>query len=220
MVPSKYESPHAGVDSAGTDLYRVLDLDLDGVCADYTEAMRQWLVRAGRMAADTFPDMSKYEMTLATGWPFSTVEEYKQAHKEAEADHLYATMPVINGVPEALQRLADAHVYIRVVTHRLFVSGQHQIVVSDTAKWLDDNHIPYMSLCFTGLKDTMHASIHIDDSPANILALRQAGEHVVVFDQPYNRDLDGPRLRAWNDESVSKLLAWIDHWPHEPSKTI
>lgn len=217
MVPAKYESPYAGVDR-GTDVYRVMDLDLDGVCADYTEAMRQWLVHAGRMAADMHPDMRHYEMTSATGWPFQSVEEYKQAHREAEANHLYATMPVIQGAPEALQRLADEHVYIRVVTHRLFVSGQHQIVVSDTAKWLDDNHIPYMSLCFTGLKDTMHATIHIDDSPANILALRQAGEHVVVFDQPYNRQLDGPRLSAWDETSVPKLMAWMDQWCDDSGK--
>lgn len=212
MVPAKYES-HASAD----DVYRVLDLDLDGVCADYTGAIRAWLVTRGRMSADARPDMTRYGMTTATGWPFPTVQAYKQAHKEAEADHLYATMPVIKGAPQALQRLADAHVYIRVVTHRLFVSGQHQIVVSDTAKWLDDNHIPYMSLCFTGLKDTMHASIHIDDSPDNIRALRQAGEHVVVFDQPYNRDLDGPRLHTWDETSVTKLLAWIDQWPPEPT---
>ncbi len=33
--------------------YRVLNLDLDGVCADYAGAMRDWLVAHGRMEPDT-----------------------------------------------------------------------------------------------------------------------------------------------------------------------
>lgn len=131
----------------------------------------------------------------------------------AEADHLYATMRPIPGVAHALRRLAGEHVYIRIVTHRLFVSGQHRMVVSDTARWLDEQHIPYMSLCFAGLKDSIQATVHIDDSPANIATLREVGQHAVVFDQPYNRNLDGPRMTGWDDANVDRLLGWFDHWP-------
>ena len=92
-----------------------------------------------------------------------------------------------------MRRLAGEHVYIRIVTHRLFVSGQHRMVVSDTARWLDEQHIPYMSLCFAGL--------------------REVGQHAVVFDQPYNRNLDGPRMTGWDDANVDRLLGWFDHWP-------
>jgi hypothetical protein len=109
--------------------------------------------------------------------------------------------------------LANEHVYIRIVTHRLFVSGQHQMVVSDTAQWLDSNRIPYMSLCFTGLKDSMQATIHIDDSPANIETLREAGQHVVVFDQPYNSTYAGPRIDSWSDTNVETLLTLFESWP-------
>ena len=119
------------------------------------------------------------------------------------------------GISEAMKTLAAAHVYIRVVTHRLFVSGQHRMVVADTAQWLDDNDIPYMSLCFTGLKDSVQATVHIDDSPANIESLRAVGQHVVIFDQPYNRHLPGPRIEVWNDETVALLLSWFDRWPQE-----
>ena len=129
---------------------------------------------------------------------------------EAEKNHLYATMPVIPGAPEALRRLSDEGVYIRIVTHRLFVSGQHRIVVSDTARWLDDNNIPYMSLCFTGLKDTMHADLHIDDSPANITALWTAKETTIIFDQPYNHDMPGQHIHAWDNEGVETVLAMLD----------
>lgn len=185
---------------------KVLDVDLDGVCADYTHALADWLIRQGRLPAGRYPVATTYEMTEADGWPFKDGADYLASHKAAETDHLYATMPVIEGAPEGLQALDRAGVYIRIVTHRLFVSGQHRLVVTDTARWLDDHRIPYMSLCFSGLKDTMHADLHLDDSPANIQALRAAGERTCVFDQPYNRDAPGLHIRDWGKESVETLL--------------
>lgn len=178
-IPEQYESQRVGVQG-----YRVLNLDLDGVCADYKGAIRDYLQRQGIDVPERALQTAHYNLTREDGWPFETLDDYIETHKAAEREHLYATMKPLPGVAQALQRLANEHVYIRIVTHRLFVSGQHQMVVSDTAQWLDSNRIPYMSLCFTGLKDSMQATIHIDDSPANIETLREAGQHVVVFDQP------------------------------------
>lgn len=208
MIPEQYMNQRVGLKG-----YRVLNLDLDGVCADYKDALRDSLVRHGMMDASTVPSDDRYELDRASGWPFDTFDDYIAAHKAAENEHLYATMRPIDGAAHALQRLAAEHVYIRIVTHRLFVAGQHRMVVADTAQWLDEQHIPYMSLCFTGLKDSMQATVSIDDSPSNIATLRKVGQHVVVFDQPYNRGFDGPRLRDWGDESVDRLLEWFDDWP-------
>ena len=193
-----------------TARHKILDIDLDGVCADYTEAMRQYIISKGLKPADWHPIVNSYALDEKTGWPVKNSGEDRAAHMEAEKNHLYATMPVIPGAPEALRRLSDEGVYIRIVTHRLFVSGQHRIVVSDTARWLDDNNIPYMSLCFTGLKDTMHADLHIDDSPANITALWTAKETTIIFDQPYNHDMPGQHIHAWDNEGVETVLAMLD----------
>lgn len=208
MIPKEYEGQRVGVSG-----YRVLNLDLDGVCADYVGAMRDWLVANKRMDLNSVPSCDEYSLTANSGWPFTSKDDYLAAHRAAEEDHLYATMKPIPGVSDALQRLASEHVYIRIVTHRLFVSGQHRMVVSDTARWLDEQRIPYMSLCFAGLKDSIQATVHIDDSPENIRVLREVGQHVVVFDQPYNRDFDGPRMTGWDDANVDRLLEWFDHWP-------
>ena len=209
-IPERYANQQVGAIG-----YRVLNLDLDGVCADYTGAMHDYLVRHGQMDPHTIPANTSYALTDNDGWPFANTADYIAAHKAAEEEHLYATMQPIPGVAHALRRLADEHVYIRIVTHRLFVSGQHRIVVSDTAKWLDDNGIPYMSLCFAGLKDSIQATVHIDDSPSNVNVLRKVGQHVVVFDQPYNRGLSGPRMTDWSDRNVDRLLEWFERWPDE-----
>ena len=114
-IPEQYESQRVGVQG-----YRVLNLDLDGVCADYKGAIRDYLQRQGIDVPERALQTAHYNLTREDGWPFETLDDYIETHKAAEREHLYATMKPLPGVAQALQRLANEHVYIRIVTHRLF----------------------------------------------------------------------------------------------------
>ena len=76
-------------------------------------------------------------------------------------------------------------------------------------QWLDHARIPYRDLCFLGAKPEVEADAYIDDGPHNVIALRAHGNDVIVFDQPYNRHLDGPRAHTWAEaeELVYELVA-------------
>ena len=110
---------------------------------------------------------------------------------------MFATMDAIAGAADALWRLSDAGIWIRIITHRLVTNWGHALIVSDTVDWLDANRIPYRDLCFLGAKPEAQADAYIEDAPHNVAALRDGGNTVVVFDQPYNRHLDGPRAADW-----------------------
>jgi hypothetical protein len=113
--------------------------------------------------------------------------------------------PLDDGAAEALWRLSDAGVWIRIITHRLYVNWGHAVAVADTVEWLDRHAIPYRDICFLGRKPEVEADCYVDDSPDNIHALREAGNQVIVFDQPYNADVEGPRASTWED--VEHLVA-------------
>ena len=119
-------------------------------------------------------------------------------------------MPVVEGCAEALWRLSDAGVWIRIITHRLVVHWGHQIAVGDTVAWLDANNIPYRDLCFLGRKPEVEADLYVDDAPHNVEALRAAGNQVIVFDQPYNGDVPGLRARTWADVEDITLARMAD----------
>ena len=106
---------------------------------------------------------------------------------------------------DALWRLSDAGVWVRVITHRLVTNWGHATIVSDTVEWLDLRKIPYRDLCFLGRKPEVQAHAYVEDAPHNIEALRAGGNTVIVFDQPYNRDLPGPRASNWAE--VEELVA-------------
>ena len=63
---------------------------------------------------------------------------------------IFRTMPAFEGVAEVLWRLSDAGIWIRIITHRLYVNWGHATAVADTVDWLDAMNIPYRDLCFLG----------------------------------------------------------------------
>ncbi len=175
----------------------VLGVDLDGVCADYTTAF------AEVVAAERKCDIA--DLPWARSWSFEEwhldeVGGFDRLHRLAVLDRrMFRTMPPMEGCADALWRLSDAGVWIRIVTHRLVVNWGHQVAVADTVAWLDANGIPYRDLCFLGAKPEVEADCYVEDAPHNVEALRGAGNDVIVFDQPYNAGVDDPRAASWDE---------------------
>jgi 5'-nucleotidase len=172
----------------------VLGVDLDGVCADYTTAFRAAVAR--------HRGIDPSELTTQVTWDFAEWgldrERFLEHHHRAVVeDGMFAAMPPVEGVSDALWRLSDAGVWIRIITHRLVGNWSHAKVVADTVQWLDDQRIPYRDLCFLGAKPQVEADAYVEDAPHNIEALRASGNTVVVFEQPYNTGLAGPRAATW-----------------------
>lgn len=122
---------------------------------------------------------------------------------------MLATMEPIAGAVESLWRLSDAGVWIRIVTHRLYVNWSHATVVADTVAWLDRVQIPYRDICFLGAKPDVACDCYIDDAPHNVKALRAGGNKVICFGQPYNTDIAQPRMDSWDEveDYVLRLAA-------------
>ena len=126
---------------------------------------------------------------------------------------MFRHLPAIEGAADALWRLSDAGIWIRIITHRLYVNWSHEAAVTDTVLWLDEAKIPYRDICFLGAKPQVEAHVYIDDAEHNVAGLRKAGNEVIVFDQPYNRHLAEPRAHDWNEvEDLVLELASKHGW--------
>lgn len=172
----------------------VFGVDLDGVCADYTTGFRAIVAEELGVELETLP--------LERSWDFREwgLDEagFERLHHLAVTERrMFRDLPPISGCAEALWRLSDAGIWIRIITHRLYVNWGHATAVSDTVSWLDRFGIPYRDICFLGAKPQVEADVYIDDASHNVRALRATGNPVIVFDQPYNRDMAGPRAADW-----------------------
>ena len=132
------------------------------------------------------------QLPLERSWDFRewglTPVAYEEIHRLAVTEHrLLRELPVIDDAADTLWRLSDAGVWIRIITHRLYVNWGHAIAVSDTVTWLDEARIPYRDICFLGAKPEVEADLYIDDGPHNVeglLASRQRGDRVRSAVQP------------------------------------
>ena len=172
----------------------VFGVDLDGVVADYTLGFRDVVADVLSRDPESLP--------IERSWDFAEwgidQRDFDKLHEIAvNQRRMLRNLPMIDDAADALWRLSDAGVWIRVVTHRLYVNWGHAAAISDTVVWLDRNRIPYRDICFLGAKPEVEADCYIDDAPHNIDSLRAAGNDVIVFDQPYNRECGGLRARDW-----------------------
>ncbi len=193
--PARDETPSGPAMSASqADRPYVLGVDLDGVCGDYTAAFRTVVALETGVKEESLPTLRSWDFKE---WGL-TPDDFERLHQLAVAEHrILRSMPVIEGAAEALWRLSDIGVWIRVITHRLYVNWTHATAIADTVGWLDRASIPYRDICFLGAKPEVEADLYIDDGPHNVDALRASGNRVVVFDAPYNRHLEGPRAEDW-----------------------
>jgi len=184
----------------------VLGVDLDGVCADHALAFRDVVAAERGVDPETLPPQQSWNFHE---WGL-TDDDFDELHRRAILEHrMFATMPAIDGVAEALWRLSDAGVWIRLITHRLYANFGHAVAVADTVTWLDQVGIPYRDLCFLGRKPEVQADAYVDDAPHNIVELRRAGNPVIIFDQPYNRHLDAEHEAAGGVDPL-RAHSWAD----------
>ena len=197
--------------SAGPGPRFVLGVDIDGVVADYSAGFAQYVAERRGLDPAALPQRHAYGFGE---WGLDS-DEYEQLHYEAVVnDRLLARLPPIEGAADELWRLSDANVWIRVITHRLYVNWGHAEAVTDTVTWLDQHSIPYRDICFLGDKPEVEANCYIDDAPINVEALRASGNYVIVFAQSYNEGLDPPRASNWSDVKelvVNRLAQWRGH---------
>jgi 5'(3')-deoxyribonucleotidase len=174
----------------------ILGVDLDGVCGDYTSAFREVVAKERNIDAATLDDQRSWDFSE---WGL-TPDDFHELHRVAVLDHhMFRTMPVVEGAADALWRLSDAGVWIRLITHRLYVNWGHAVVLEDTAAWLDTAAIPDRDICVLGQKPQVEADAYVDDAPHNIVDLQAQGNTAIIFDQPYNQGTPGLRAHGWVD---------------------
>lgn len=198
----------------------VLGIDLDGVCADFYGFMRKIAAEYFEKNLEDLPETVTWGMPE---WGVRDNEHYMSLHRFAMSQRdLFQDVPMIPGARSTLRKLADEKLpqpnpneepkskyRIRIITHRLFVSFFHEVAVRQTIRWLDYHAIPYSDLCFMKEKGQVGADIYVEDSPSNVLQLRNSRKdsYVICFANSTNTHIGAPRAESWSD--VYNLInAW------------
>jgi 5'(3')-deoxyribonucleotidase len=175
----------------------ILGVDLDGVVGDFYGAMR-------RIAAEWL-DCPIESLTKEVGfglneWGIAEYGGYDRLHRFAVTQRsLFRDMEPIKDAPAVLRKLSNQGIRIRIITHRLFLKYSHKESITQTVDWLDNNDIPYWDICFMNDKGAVGAHVYIDDTPVNVMRLREQGFKTIVFTNSTNRQVPGPRANTWKE---------------------
>jgi len=178
----------------------IFGLDLDGSALDYVSGLRDAIAASKSISPEDalrlMPAPTNYDFS---DWHAVIGNEFKKYHTEAVTNGLYARLKAFDNASDVLWRLSDEGIHIRVITSRFVRHGQNSIVIASTGESLDINNIPYRDIVFTAHKTDIYADFYLEDSPANIISLRENDGDVIIYDAPYNQDLDGDRAYNWMD---------------------
>jgi 5'(3')-deoxyribonucleotidase len=175
----------------------VLGVDLDGVVADFYAGLRPIAAEWLGVAIDTLTPNPGYGLAE---WNLASAGSYDDLHRFAVTQrNLFRELRPIPGATASLRRLSQTAIRIRIITHRLFIKYFHEQAVQQTVAWLEHHGIPYWDLCFMKDKAAVGADLYVEDSPANVIALRADGHPTIVFSNAANLGVAGPRAASWND---------------------
>ena len=173
----------------------ILGVDLDGVCADFYGRMREIAAEWFEREIDELTPAPSYGLEE---WGVEGRIQYESLHRFAVLQRaLFRTAPLVPGARRYLRMLSYEGARIRIITHRLYLYFLHRISVEQTVEWLDHHGIPYWDLCFMRDKEQVGADIYLDDSPDNVLRLREAGFYTICFGNSTNLHLEQPRAESW-----------------------
>lgn len=177
----------------------IIGVDLDEVCAEYYEGLRDFIALEDNLTPDValslYPNPDTYNMQSWKDFP----DKFVEVHERAVNQGLYQKLKPIAGASEVLWKLNNEGHHLRVITSRFVLHGQHSKVLSHTAEWLDFNDIPYRDISFVARKGDIFADVYIDDSPTNIHVFNELKRKVIIFDRLYNKDIEGLRAHNWDD---------------------
>lgn len=121
------------------------------------------------------------------------------------APGFFRDLPPIEGALQAVQRLLELGHDVRICTSPL---NQYRNCVAEKYEWVE-KHLGFdftHRIIVTKDKTVVNGDVLIDDKPV-VTGVQQPKWKHIIFDQPYNRHIDAPRLdwSSWQDKIFSHI---------------
>lgn len=180
----------------------IVVLDIDGVLADFSLAFTQRLVEMGRIAAPV-PATAQQTWYFRDSLPITRADEDAVwAYIDGSRTFWRDLRPILDADDRlALRDLAKV-ARIIYMTGRLDAGN---LTLAQTHGWLNLNGLPHGPVILNPDKVDGVAALGrmarvvgiIDDKPATLEAMRDAGAPVTAMDRPYNAHVSGvPRVTS------------------------
>lgn len=175
-----------------------IGMDMDGVLYPYTTQLARWGEHRLGLEPGSLNDEAK-EWYFYRDWGWSDDEFLAHHRAGVLAGVLFTEGHPLPGSVSGLRRLYRAGHTIHYVTDRAFPGFPEPEAAEVTWHWLRRSGFPVgrgTLLTVTKDKASVDADVFLDDGPAYIRRIIEAGKRAIVWDAPYNRTLEVPAVRV------------------------
>ena len=181
-------------------------IDQDGVLADFERGFHAaWNAKGHEHPI--LPVHERRTFYIRDDYPTHIRQEVEAVYT---APGFFRELPPVEGAIEALSELMKLGHEVRICTSPL---NQYRHCLPEKYEWIERHLGPdFVSrMIVTKDKTLIQGDILIDDNPM-VNGLRPASWKHVIFDQPYNRHVDGPRM-TWKNwrEILVPHNSGVDH---------
>lgn len=179
-----------------------IGVDLDGVCYNFGEAYKSYLVRYQGFDESELTEPQTWDF-FKEQWGMSTEDFLKYFAMGVNFGYIFRIGEPMPGAVDGVRALQDAGHTIHIVTHRDV--GDH--CAANTEHWLKSVGIKYDTLTFSRDKTIVPVDVFIEDNVDNHEALLNEGVAAFLIDRPWNAHVDvgekygfaGLRVSCWDE---------------------
>ena len=171
----------------------LLLIDQDNVLADFTRVVYTEMCARGHRER-ALPPAKQTAYPLEHHYPPDLHGELRTIYT---AEGFFRSLPPIEGAIQAVKEMAAEGIDVRICTHPI---QAYRNCVGEKYEWVE-RHLGAeftTRMVLTRDKTIVAGDALIDDNP-RITGSRTPSWQHIVFDQPYNRAVPGPRLKGWAD---------------------
>lgn len=171
-----------------------IGLDLDGTSGGFHKAFRDTLIGHQGFADHEIPVRTPNEYCYVSAGIFPDKDTFMSHLHRATGNGVYRNLSPYSGLRKHLNAMIQDGAFISVITSR------PDDAMEDTLAWLTEvARVPFHEVNITHDKLTIDADVYIDDMPGHIERFQTANSGAIVYDQPYNRNVNAPRAKTWNE---------------------
>ena len=171
----------------------LLLVDQDNVLADFSRVIHTELCARGHRERIA-PPAKQTAYPLEEHYPPELLGELKAIYT---AEGFFRGLPPIEGAVRAVREMMDEGIDVRICTYPI---QAYRHCVGEKYEWVERHFGAEFTtrMILTRDKTLIAGDALIDDNP-DITGSRTPSWRHIVFDQPYNRAMTGPRLKRWAD---------------------
>ena len=171
-------------------------IDIDGVLRDQTTALKNKYL-------EVYPE-HKDLIKPVTAWG---IHEFYPIGKEIYklwfgewCKECMEDAPIFDGALEFMQALKDAGHKVYLLTSQPIRTERY------TLAWVDKHHIPHDGILFCSDKGLTRFDVLLADGEHNLKAFASCNALAVAFDQPWNQEWTGPRVKGATEKDKYEIF--------------